>query len=587
MGPGNPTPSGASKSYVIPKLAWDGSNWISWKTQTLATLAVSRGVSRHIEGTAREPPPIPTFPSNRSLTVEEDERLEKAEKRWDEYYQREATVKAQIFTTVPESLLIELQKLKTAKDIWDAVCAKHEGKALTVKVDLRRHLYAMKCEDESQVRSHLETLMRTQEQLTGMAAGLADPDLVMVILGSLPKSYRPLINAITMSAAHAKAKLKPDNVVENLLDEFERLAIEDAQLKANENALTAAGKYGKSRTNKGNPNTSKSDHTDAECWNCGKKGHIRRNCHSKKKRNDGKDKDSANTATGGEEFAFTTTFAGAMLARDSNPPTAVETDVYDSGASTHMSPTRERFLSLKTMPSKPIKAADKVIFHATVMGDMRVPIPNGKKTSYVTLKDVLYCPDLAFTLVSLSRCDRAGYSALLKDQKCHIRDTCGTVVGQIPLSDGLYKVTHNPMHVETANATRKLVTIDELHRQMGHISPQAAKKIVKDGAVTGIDLDMDSKPSFCDACAKAKPTRQPVPKERNSPLATNVGEKIHFYVWGPATPKSYDGKDYFISFTDDHSRWSWVEPMSRKNEALSQYKSYEAWMETQYHTKIR
>ena len=45
-------------------------------------------------------------------------------------------MKAQIFMMVPESMLIELRKLKTVKDVWDAVCAKHEGKALTIKVDL-------------------------------------------------------------------------------------------------------------------------------------------------------------------------------------------------------------------------------------------------------------------------------------------------------------------------------------------------------------------------------------------------------------------------------------------------------------------
>jgi len=85
-----------------------------------------------------------------------------------------------------------------------------------------------------------------------------------------------LINAITMSAAHAKVNLKPDNVIENLLDEFEHLAIKDAQLKASENALAAAGKNRKkgekSHDNKGN--TPKSNHTEAECWNCSKKGHI-------------------------------------------------------------------------------------------------------------------------------------------------------------------------------------------------------------------------------------------------------------------------------------------------------------------------
>ena len=78
---------------------------------------------------------IPTFPTSQLLTPEEDEHLERAEKPWDEYHQWEAMVKAQIFMMVPELLLIELHKLKTVKDVWDAICAKHEGKALTVKVD--------------------------------------------------------------------------------------------------------------------------------------------------------------------------------------------------------------------------------------------------------------------------------------------------------------------------------------------------------------------------------------------------------------------------------------------------------------------
>jgi len=154
-------------------------------------------------------------------------------------------VKAQIFTTVPELLLIELHKFKTAKEIWDAVCAKQEGKALTIKVNLQHHIYAMKCEDGSQVRTHLESLMWMQEPLKGMAAGLADADLVMVILGSLPKLYCSLINAITMSAPHSKVDLKPDEVVESLLDEFKHLTIEDVQLKANKNALAVGGKLGR------------------------------------------------------------------------------------------------------------------------------------------------------------------------------------------------------------------------------------------------------------------------------------------------------------------------------------------------------
>ena len=81
MGPGEPAlPGSATKSYIIPKLAWDGSNWITWKMQMLMMLAVSRRVMQHIEGTTREPPVIPMFPTSQLLMQDEDEHLERAEK---------------------------------------------------------------------------------------------------------------------------------------------------------------------------------------------------------------------------------------------------------------------------------------------------------------------------------------------------------------------------------------------------------------------------------------------------------------------------------------------------------------------------
>ena len=87
---------------------------------------------------------------------------------------------AQIFTTVLDSILIEVRNLATAKEVWDAVCVKHETRALTIKVDMRRRMYEMKCEDEANVHTHLETLMRTQEQLVGMNAALTNDDVIVM-----------------------------------------------------------------------------------------------------------------------------------------------------------------------------------------------------------------------------------------------------------------------------------------------------------------------------------------------------------------------------------------------------------------------
>ena len=57
-------------------------------------------------------------------------KIENAEKWWDDYHQCEAMVKAQAFMTIPEALLIEVQKLTTEKEVWDVICVKDEGKAL-------------------------------------------------------------------------------------------------------------------------------------------------------------------------------------------------------------------------------------------------------------------------------------------------------------------------------------------------------------------------------------------------------------------------------------------------------------------------
>ncbi|GBE86198.1 hypothetical protein SCP_0900770 [Sparassis crispa] len=46
---------------VIPKLAADGSNWITYK-ERMFTVMGSRGLLRHLQGTARRPPDPPPLP---------------------------------------------------------------------------------------------------------------------------------------------------------------------------------------------------------------------------------------------------------------------------------------------------------------------------------------------------------------------------------------------------------------------------------------------------------------------------------------------------------------------------------------------
>ena len=53
----------------------------------------------------------------------------------------------------------------------------------------------------------------------------------------------------------------------------------------------------------------------------------------------------------------------------------------------------------------------------------------------------------------------------------------GTLLGQVPLSNGLYKVEHKDT-AAAANVVQKVLTLDELHRRMGHIFLQIARKLI-------------------------------------------------------------------------------------------------------------
>ena len=127
----------------------------------------------------------------------------------------------------------------------------------------------------------------------------------------------------------------------------------------------------------------------------------------------------------------------------------------------HKSHTHDCFLSINQIPPKPIKSVDQTLFTATAIADLHVTIPNGNMTRDITLKQVLYCLDLVFTLGSLMRCNLVSYSALLKDQKCTISDPHRTVIGWIPPSDGLYKHEYAFKCPEATNPAKKILLLND------------------------------------------------------------------------------------------------------------------------------
>ena len=225
-------------------------------------------------------------------------------------------------------------------------------------------------------------------------------------------------------------------------------------------------------------------------------------------------------------------------------------------------------------------------FTADGYGDVIISVPNGDRISKIHLRNVLYTPAVGFSLVSISRIDDAGFSAMFGGQRCKIYNKDGNIVGSIAKSQNLYCVTRQPAgssHVVEALDEPAKLSVMELHRRMGHIAPSAAKMLVVNGHVAGVTLIDLLEPLQCEPCIKAKSVRKAIPKVRQGEQATEFGQEIHSDIWGPTKHLTLGGRKYFISFTDDCCRWTTVFTLATKKspEVLACFKSFEAWVLTQ------
>jgi hypothetical protein len=296
----------------------------------------------------------------------------------------------------------------------------------------------------------------------------------------------------------------------------------------------------------------------------------------------------ADTATGTcTDESAATADAEEIAARAEAHPELKKIELYDSGTTKHLSPYLKSFLNFQEIDPKPISAANKSEFNAIGKGDILIEVPNGTDATKFRLTDVLYCPDIGYTLVSIGRIDDAGYSIIFENGKCEIKDPTGNVVGTIPKSKGLYRVVHK-LPSEHANVAVEKLTVAELHRRMGHIAPETAKRLVLKGLVTGIELDPTSRvPTFCESCVHAKSTRTPVPKSREGERASKFGEEVHSDLWGPSPVESLGGKSYYVSFTDDATRHTHLYLLRQKSDTFDAYKRFEAWVQTNMETQIK
>ena len=178
---------------------------------------------------------------------------------------------------------------------------------------------------------------------------------------------------------------------------------------------------------------------------------------------------------------------------------------------------------------------------------------------------------MGLTLVSISCIATAGFTTTFRQHSMKIFGVRQGQLGCVDVKGGLYRVEHGTKPDAATSASMESISIQEFHRRMGHISPQVARTMVEKGMVDGINLDGSSDMRSCDSCEYGKAHRKPISKVREATRAKTVGEEVHSDVWGPSLVQTINGREYYVTFTDDHSRLTHLYLLHTKDETFEAY----------------
>ena len=153
--------SSDSMTLSIPKLCDNRSNWSDYEPHIQREMG-SKGLWRHIEGTAITPKPyaldhgIPVLSDGQMPATEE--QIEARESKIVDNDKWEYLAQHVILSMTSTHLSSKIKNLKTAKEMWDVVKADATTKSTLFLLDAKDQLASMKLTDNTDPKTHLSEL---------------------------------------------------------------------------------------------------------------------------------------------------------------------------------------------------------------------------------------------------------------------------------------------------------------------------------------------------------------------------------------------------------------------------------------------
>jgi hypothetical protein len=233
------------------------------------------------------------------------------------------------------------------------------------------------------------------------------------------------------------------------------------------------------------------------------------------------------------------------------------------------------------------------------------------KGKWVTsvLQDVLYVPDLSTNLLSVSHLAHHSTEVCFIGEACYVYDKGKSLILEGKLRNNLYvmqmcpngpitakvvTIILNPenafkpsAHALTTQLTSSTSSLNLWHRCLGHLHHNAVTCMADEGLMTSMMIsDREPHAQPCELCLKGKQTHKKIHKT-TSTCSEHVLGHIFSNVCGPLPTQSHRGYKYFVTFTDDKSRWVGIAPLKGKSEVRHHLKAFITKAELETGLKVK
>eukprot|EP00795_Rhopilema_esculentum_P008368 gene8368-14342_t len=291
------------------------------------------------------------------------------------FRKRENVALATVCLSVETSLQIYVRSAKNAKEAWDNLEQHFERKSLSQKIFYRRKLYSARMGKGAKMIDHINYIKTLSEHLEAVDDEIAEKDLVIILISSLPEEYNYLITALETIA---EEKLSWNYVRDRLIHEYDKMqggsegTVSTPKAEACQDALSS-----KKLTEHKKINNCKK----FQCHYCKKPGHFARDCFKKKAdaKNNPKNVTASMAETKQENGKVNEETATEIALAVGNTPSDKDDWWIDSGASQHMTPVKKGMYGY-TPFKKPIevKLADDTVIFAYGKGELQLVLYDGK-----------------------------------------------------------------------------------------------------------------------------------------------------------------------------------------------------------------